>query len=150
MPKVLWENEDVKNFPCFCRSWEDFELELEGRQFFFRCILVPDTQPYTVDRENGNIVLSKNPRSTKILDPDLRIRRYKCEHSAWPTSDSLSSDKTGCPFFLIAIQPFFDKDDVFVQIGYSKSPSGGFLTRNHDSQHNHLAKALWMRKSSQL
>jgi hypothetical protein len=144
-PKVRWEAQGVANFPCFCASWEEFELELGGRQFFFRCILVPDTQPFTVNHRTGAIVHAASPRSTSILDPDLSIRRYRCEHAKWPTGDTISSDKTGCQFFLIAIKPFAHQNGVYVQIGRQKSEGASeSLTRNYVSFHNHRVKSLWL------
>jgi hypothetical protein len=143
--KERWERAGVKNFPCFCKSWKSFELELEGRQFLFRCLLVPDTQPYVVDYESGNIVPTPNPRSKKIHGSEMNIRRYKCEHSGWPNSDCHHSDQVGCSFFLVAIKPYEAEDDVFVQIGSNQGD--GITSRNLESFHNHLPKALWLRKS---
>jgi hypothetical protein len=39
---------------------------------------------------------------------------------------------------------------VFVQIGSGKNTTGGSLTRNHESYHNHRAKSLWMHQSPDL
>jgi hypothetical protein len=143
--KFYWEADGVANFPCFCASWEVFELELGGRQFFFRCLLVPDTQPFTVNHRTGAIVHATKPRSTSILDPNLSIRRYRCEHGKWPTGDTISSDKTGCPFYLIAIKPFANQDGVYVQIGRHKSEGASeSMARNRVSYHNHRVKSLWL------
>jgi hypothetical protein len=146
--KQLWERPGVKNFPSYCPSWKKFELELHGRQFLFRCLLRPDTQPYCVNYATGDIVPSANPRSKKILTSEMSIRRYKCDHAGWPNNDCHESNQVGCEFFLVAIKPFADEEGVFVQIGSSKGKT--FLSRNHVSFHNHHPKALWLREAPSL